>query len=153
MLMGNTPEIYTHTTERERMAKGLAVIMFSGEAEKFIPLGVLTSTAVNLGMPVRIFVTGFALPYFTKNKPGPRFSKEFEDMVPALMEGMKKLNMPTWYDMLREAKEAGDVKIYVCSLMAEATGLEKRDLDPIVDDIVGATYFMSNIEGYEVIFI
>ncbi|MEB2835725.1 MAG: DsrE/DsrF/DrsH-like family protein [Desulfurococcales archaeon] len=135
------------------MTKGLAVVMFSGEAEKFIPLGVLTSTAVNLGMPVRIFVTGFALPYFTKNKPEPRFSKEFEDMVPALMEGMKRLNLPTWYDMLKEAKEAGDVKVYVCSMMAEAMGLKKEDLDPIVDDVVGATYFMSNIEGYEVIFI
>ncbi|MEB3774839.1 MAG: DsrE/DsrF/DrsH-like family protein [Desulfurococcales archaeon] len=135
------------------MTKGLAIIMFSGEAEKFIPLAVLTQTAANLGIPVRVFVTGFALPYFTKNKPEPRFSKEFEDMVPALVEGMKKLNMPGWYDIVKEAKEAGDVKIYVCSLMAEVVGLKREDLDPIVDDMVGATYFLSNIEGYEVIFI
>jgi len=135
------------------MAKGLAIIMFSGQAEKFIPLAVLTQTAANLGIPVRIFVTGFALPYFTKNKPDARFSKEFEDMVPKLMEGMKRLNMPTWYDIIKEAKESGDVKIYVCSLMGEVMGLKKEDLDPIVDDYVGATYFMSNIEGYEVIFI
>ena len=93
------------------------------------------------------------MPYFTKNKPEPRFSKEFEDMVPALVEGMKKLNMPGWYDIVKEAKETGDVKIYVCSLMAEVVGLKREDLDPIVDDMVGATYFLSNIEGYEVIFI
>ena len=135
------------------MSKGLAIIMFSGEAEKFIPLGVLTQTAANLGVPVRIFVTGWALPYFTKQKPEPRFSKEFEDMVPKLMEGLKKVNAPSWYDMLKDAKEAGDVKIYVCSLMAEVAGVKKEDLDPIVDDMVGATTFMTMTADYQVIFI
>ena len=135
------------------MTRGLAIILFSGEAEKFIPVGVLSQTAANLGMPVRIFVTGLAIPYFTKNKPEPRFNKTFEDMVPVLMESMKKMNMPSWYEMLQEAKEAGDVKVYVCSMMAEVLGVKKEDLDPIVDDMVGATYFISNLEGYEVIFI
>ncbi len=135
------------------MSKGLAIIMFSGQAEKFIPLAVLTQTAANLGVPVRIFVTGFALPYFTKNKPEPRFSKEFEDMVPAILEGMKRMNMPSWYEIISEAKKAGDVKVYVCSLMAEVAGVKKEDLDPIVDDVVGATFFMTETEGYQVIFI
>ena len=133
--------------------KGFAIIMFSGQAEYFIPLAVLAQTAANYGIPVRIYVGGMALPYFTKNKPEPRFSKEFEDMVPKLLEGMKKLDMPQWYDMLREAKETGDVKIYVCSLTAEAMGVTKEDLDPIVDDIVGAAFFMQESEGYQVIFI
>lgn len=135
------------------MAKSLAIIMFSGTADKFIPLGVLTQTAANLGVPVRIFVTGFALPYFTKNKPEPRFPKEFEDFVPKIHEGMKRINAPSWYDMLKEAKENGDVKIYVCSLMAEVVGVKKEDMDPIVDDIVGAAYFMQETGDSEVIFI
>ena len=132
---------------------GLAIIMFSGQAENFIPLAVLTQTAVNMNIPVRIFVTGTALPYFTKNKPEPRFSKEFEDMVPALMGGMKKLQMPSWYEILKEAKELGDVKIYACSLMAEVMGLKKEHLDEIVDDIVGAAFFMKESENMKVIFI
>lgn len=135
------------------MVKSFAIIMFSGTADKFIPLGVLTQTAANLGVPVRIFVTGFALPYFTKNKPEPKFPKEFEEYVPTLEEGMKKIKAPSWYDMLKEAKEAGDVKIYVCSLMAEVLGVKKEDLDPIVDDVVGATYFMQEAAESEVIFI
>ncbi len=135
------------------MAKGLAIIMFSGEAEKFIPLGVLTQTAANLGLPVKIFVTGYAMLNFLKNKPEPRFTKEFEDMVPKLMEGMKRMNAPTWYDMLKEAKENGDVKVYLCSLMAEIMGVKREDADPIVDDIVGATTFFGETEGYQVLFI
>jgi len=133
------------------MARGFA--LFSGEADKFIPVGVLAQTAANLGMPVRIFVTGWAIPYFTKSKPEPRFTKTFEDMVPRLFEAMEKMELPGWYEMLRDAKEAGDVKIYVCSMMAELFGASKEDLDPIVDDVVGATYFMSNLEDYEVVFI
>jgi len=61
--------------------------------------------------------------------------------------------MQSWYDIIKEAKETGDVKIYVCSLMAEAMGLKKEDLDPIIDDVVGAAYFMQVTEGYQVIFI
>jgi len=132
---------------------GLAIIMFSGQAENFIPLAVLTQTAVNMGIPVRIFVTGTALPYFTKNKPEPRFSKEFEDMVPALMEGMERLKMPNWYEILKEAKETGDVKIYVCSLMAEVMGLKREHLDDIVDEIVGAAFFVKETENMKVLFI
>lgn len=135
------------------MTKGLAIVMFSGQAEYFIALAALTQTAANFGIPVRIFVGGFAIPYFAKNKPEPRFSKEFEDMVPKLEEGIKKLNMPSWYEILKEAKETGDVKIYVCSLTSEALGIKREDLDPIVDDVVGAAYFMQTIEGYQVLFI
>ncbi|MEB3765453.1 MAG: DsrE/DsrF/DrsH-like family protein [Desulfurococcales archaeon] len=135
------------------MSKGLAIIMFSGEAEKFIPLAALTQTAANLGVPVKIFVSGYATLYFTKNKPEPKFTKEFEEYAPKLLEGMQKLNMPSWYDILKEAKETGEVKIYVCSLTAQAMGLKKEDLDPIVDDMVGATFFMMETDGYQVIFI
>jgi len=135
------------------MPKGLAIVMFSGEAEKFIPLAVLTQTAANLGVPVRIFVTGYALPYFTKNKPEPRFTKEFEDMAPLLLKGMEKMKMPSWYDIIKEAKETGDVKVYTCSLMMEVIGVKKEDLDPIVDDAVGATFFMTETADYQVIFI
>ncbi len=135
------------------MSGGLAIILFSGQQERFIPVAVLAQTAANLGVPVRIFVTGYATLYFAKEKPEPRFEREFEDLVPRLMEGMQKLGFKGWYEALREAKEVGDVKVYVCSLIAEALGLKKEDLDPIVDDVVGAAYFMQETQGYEVIFI
>lgn len=132
---------------------GLAIIMFTGHAENFVPLAVLTQSAVSIGMPVRIFVTGTALLYFTKSKPEPRFSKEFEDFTSQLIENMHKLNIPSWYGMLKESKELGDVKIYVCSLMAEVMGIKKEHLDELVDDIVGATFFMKETEKMKTIFI
>ena len=135
------------------MSRGLAIILFSGEAERLLPVGVLAQTGASLGIPVRIFVTGWATLYFAREKPEPRFSKTWEDMAPKLVEAMKNMGLPGWYEMLQEAKESGDVKVYVCSLMASLMGLKPEDLDPIVDGVVGATYFLSNIDGYEIMFI
>ena len=51
-----------------KMAKGLSMVISTGTEEKMVMLGVLTQTAVNLEMPVRIFVTGTALPLFLKGE-------------------------------------------------------------------------------------
>ncbi len=135
------------------MSKGFCIVMYSGTADTFMSMGVLSQISANLGVPVRIYVTGFALLYFTKNKPEPRFPKEFEDFAPKMIKGMKRANVPDWYDMLKEAKELGDVKVYGCSTTASIMGLKKEDFDPIVDDIVGATTFLNETAGYEIVFI
>ncbi|MGC8673349.1 MAG: DsrE/DsrF/DrsH-like family protein [Thermoplasmata archaeon] len=134
----------------------LNIIMFSGTADKLIPLGVLTQTAANMGVPVRIFVTGWAMTVFKKDGPknANRISKEFEDVAPMLMKGLQDMKAPSWYDMLKSAKEIGDVKIYACSLMSEALKLKSlQDFDQIVDDIIGAASFMQMSSGGQVIFI
>ena len=135
---------------------GLGIIMFSGTADKFIPLGVLTQTAANLGIPVSIFVTGWALMGFLKDgqKNINRMPTEFSDLVPMLEKGMRDVKAPSWYEMLKSSKEIGSVKIYACSLMTEIYKIKsKEQLDPIVDEIVGAASFMQQLEGNQVIFI
>lgn len=136
--------------------KGLSFIMFSGTADKFIPLGVLTQSAVNLGMPVSIFATGWAIQAFTKGGKEKinRMPKEFEDMAPMLMKGMEDIKAPSWYEMIKTAKEIGDVKVYVCSMMAQALKIDTENgLDPIVDDVVGAAAFLQMSDGYDKIMI
>lgn len=134
----------------------LNIIMFSGTADKFIPLGVLTQTAANLGVPVSIFVTGWALMGFLKDgqKNVNRMPAEFIDLVPMLEKGMQDIKAPSWYKMLKSAKEIGKVKIYACSLMTEIYKIKsKEQLDGIVDDIVGAASFMQESGGNQIIFI
>lgn len=136
--------------------KGISFIMFSGTADKFIPLGILTQSAVNLGIPVSIFATGWATQAFTKDGKDKinRMPKEFEDMAPMLIQGMKDLHAPSWYDMIKTAKETGDVKVYMCSMMAQALKIDtEHGLDPIVDDVVGAAAFLQMAEGYDKIMI
>ncbi len=130
----------------------LSIVMFSGTADKFIPLGVLSQAAAAMGMQVEVFVTGFALLGFTKKKNELPFSNEFKDMAPALMEGMAKNKVQPWNEMLKEAKKLG-AKIYACSMMAGVMGLKKDDFGPLVDDIVGAATFLGNAGGGQVLFI
>lgn len=135
---------------------GLNIIMFSGTADKFIPLGVLTQACANMGTPVSIFVTGWALMGFLKDgyKNINRMPSEFKDMAPMLEQGMRDTKTPSWYEMLKSAREIGDVKIYACSLMTEIFKIKSKDqLDGIVDDIVGAVSFMQKSGGNQVLFI
>ncbi len=134
------------------MTGKFSIIMYSGTADKFIPLGVLAQAAAAMEMKVEVFVTGFALLGFTKQKQDIPFPEEFKGMAPKVMEGMKKNKVPSWYEMLKQAKEMG-AHVYACSMMAGVMGLTKNDLDPVVDDIVGAATFLQHAEGGQVIFI
>ena len=134
---------------------GLSIIMFSGTVDKFIPLGVITQTAANMEMPVKIFVTGWALLGFVKDgyKNTNRISKEFEDMAPLLIDGLRNTHTPSWYEMIKSAKESGNVTIYACSMMANVMQLKKENFDDMVDNVVGAATFLQESKDSQVIFI
>ena len=137
----------------EKVTTGkLSIIMFSGTADKFIPLGVLAQAAAAMEIPVNIFVTGFALLGFTKQPHDLPFPAEFAGMAPALAQGMKASRVQPWDAMLRQAKELG-AKVYACSMMADVMGLKLRDFNDLVDDIVGAAAFLGMAEGGQTLFI
>ena len=130
----------------------LSIVMFSGTADKFIPLGVLAQAAAAMGTEVNIFVTGFALAAFTKKPQQLPFPAEFAAMAPALAEGMKKQHVASWDVMLRTAKELG-AKTYACSMMSGVMGLKKNDFNDLVEDVVGAASFLQMAENGQVLFI
>lgn len=130
----------------------LSIVMFSGTADKFIPLGVLTQAAAAMGMEVNVFVTGFALHGFTKEPHDLPFPSEFAAMAPALAQGMQGAHVAPWDTMVRQAKEMG-ARIYACSMMSEVMGLKRDDFNDLVDDIVGAATFLETAERGQTFFI
>jgi len=130
----------------------ISIVMFSGTADKFIPLGVLAQAGAAMGMDVEVFVTGFALMAFTKQPKEPQFPAEFAAMAPALMQGMQANNVASWDTMLRQAKELG-AKVHVCSMMSGVMGLKLEDYNDLVDDVVGAATFLETARGGETFFI
>jgi peroxiredoxin family protein len=130
----------------------MSIVMFSGTADKFIPLGVLSQAGAAMGMDVEVFVTGFALLGFTKEPHQAPFPSEFESMAPALMQGLKGNNVAPWDLMVRQAKELG-AKVHVCSMMSGVMGLKLEDYNDLVDDIVGAATFVETARGGETFFI
>jgi peroxiredoxin family protein len=130
----------------------LSIVMFSGTADKFIPLGVLSQAGAAMGMDVEVFITGFALLGFTKEPHEAPFPAEFAPMAPALMQGLKGNNVAPWDAMLRQAKELG-AKVHVCSMMSGVMGFKLDDYNDLVDDIVGAATFLETARGGETFFI
>ncbi|MHB1919705.1 MAG: DsrE/DsrF/DrsH-like family protein [Acidimicrobiales bacterium] len=89
----------------------VSIVMFSGTADKFIPLGVLAQAGAAMGMEVRVFVTGFALHACTKERHELPFPAELVSLAPAVAQGMSAAHVAPWDDMLRQAKELG-AKVY-----------------------------------------
>ena len=133
-------------------ANRVSIVMFSGTADKFIPLGVLTQAAAAMEMEVEVFVTGFALHAFTKAHHELPFPAEFAAMAPALAHGMQAAKVAPWEEMLRQAKEMG-ARVHACSMMSEVMGLHEKDFNDLVDDVVGAATFVQIAEGGETYFI
>lgn len=140
------------TAARTEATGKVSIILFSGTADKFIPLGVIAQAAAAMGMQVNIFVTGFALRGFTKNHQDLPFPAEFAAMAPALEKGMQATHVASWDAMLRQAKEL-DAKVYACSMMASVMGLKKEDFNDLVDDVVGAATFLQQSENGQTLFI
>lgn len=138
--------------ETAKTTDKLGIVMFSGTADKFIPLGVLAQAAAALGTEVDIFVTGFALLAFTKERHELPFPTEFSGMAPALGHGMEATHVAPWDVMLRQAKEMG-AKVHVCSMMSGVMGLKLEDYGDLVDDMVGAATFLQHAAGGQTMFI
>jgi peroxiredoxin family protein len=130
----------------------LSIVMFSGTADKFIPLGVLSQAAAAMGIQVNVFVTGFALLAFTKQPHELPFPTEFAGMAPALARGLQAHHVAPWSTMLRQARGLG-ARVYACSMMAEVMGLTKDDFNDLVDDVVGAATFLEMAGHGQVLFI
>ena len=149
--MPKTAEVKARPTANPQTDK-LSIIMFSGTADKFIPLGVLAQAAAAMGTEVNIFVTGFALRGFTKKAEPLPFPAEFTAMAPALAKGMQQAHVASWDAMLRQAKDLG-AKVYTCSMMSSVMGLKKEDYNDLVDDVVGAATFLQQAEHGQALFI
>lgn len=130
----------------------VSIVMFSGTADKFIPLAVLAQAGAAMGMEVRVFVTGFALHAFTKERHGLPFPAELVSLAPAVARGMSATHVAPWDDMLRQAKELG-AKVYAYSMMSGVMGLEADDFNDLVDDVLGAATFLQTAEAGETFFI
>lgn len=136
----------------KRTGNKFSIVMFSGTADKFIPLDVMSQAAAAMGMEVNVFVSGFALQAFTKEPPVLPFPAEFAPMAPALVQGMAAHHVAPWDVMLCQAKELG-AKIYACSMMSEVMGLKREDFNDLIDDVVGAATFVQLAEDGETYFI
>ncbi|MGC9117165.1 MAG: DsrE/DsrF/DrsH-like family protein [Conexivisphaera sp.] len=129
------------------MASGggrLAMVVFSGTADRLLPVGIIASGAVAQGMDVDVFLTFWGLLAARKDQldAPPKFSADYSEMARAMGELMRAKNVPSWYETLKRAKEVGTVRVHACAMTYDLMGMKKEDLADIVDDVIGVGEFV-----------
>ncbi|MGZ4203986.1 MAG: DsrE/DsrF/DrsH-like family protein [Actinomycetota bacterium] len=127
----------------------LSVILFSGTDDKLGAAAVLVSGAAAMGRRVDILLQYWALEAFragaTRKDHG--VSPEGGPEGAAALARLADKGAQHWSDLFAVAKDVGEVAIHACAQSMELFGLEKSDLDPIVDDVEGVAAFILEAEG------
>ncbi|QGP92411.1 DsrE/DsrF/DrsH-like family protein [Neomoorella glycerini] len=125
----------------------LSVILLSGELEKLQAGCLVSSVASMSGMEVNVFVTMEALKAFRKDVINAR---EFKTASEVGREMLNK-NVDLFYQLLENAKDMGNLKLYGCAMAMDLMEWKKEDLIDIFDDVIGVTAFLGKAAGSQVI--
>ncbi|MGZ8606450.1 MAG: DsrE/DsrF/DrsH-like family protein [Actinomycetota bacterium] len=124
----------------------LSLVLFSGTDDKLNAAAVLTAGAAAMGRKVNVFLQYWALDAFRSD----RIHKERGVAPEAGAEGLEAFQRhgsSHWSEIVRQAKDIGEVGIHACSLSMEMFGLTMGDLDPLVDDQEGVASFFMDVDG------
>lgn len=128
------------------MESTFSLVLFSGTDDKLNAAAVLVAGAAAMGRKVNVFLQYWALDAFRADG----IHKDHGVAPEAGLEGaalMQRHGGQHWSEILRQAKDIGEVKIHACSLSMEMLDLEVEDLDPLVDDQEGVASFFLDVDG------
>jgi len=134
--------------------KKMCIALFTGSVDKLTAAGVILSGAAADDMDVDIFVLLQAARAFKKDI-GDDSDKlpmaENIDLKGEFLNSLKKLNVKTWVEFFKEAKEITNVKIHICGLAGKVWDGEKLDdFIDLADDIVGISEYITATQEADV---
>jgi peroxiredoxin family protein len=155
--------------------KKLSIILFSGDFDKAVAALTMATGAAAVNWEVNIFFTfwgfnilkkkgghrflgrGFLAQMFNflmgGRKKAPLSRLNFGGLSPKLMTGMMiKQNVATLEELYEAAKALG-VKLIACEMSMNIFGLELKDIDPVVTEVIGVPTFLKYSEDGQTIFI
>lgn len=126
--------------------KKMCLALFSGSVDKLTAAGVIISGAAADDMDIDIYVLLQGARAFKKDV-GDDTSKlemaENADLKEEFLTSLKRLNVKSWVEFFREAKEITNLKIHICGLAGKIWQGEKlEDFIDIADDIVGISAYI-----------
>ena len=153
------------------MKDKMTIIFFSGNLDKAMAMLILAATGASMGMDVKVFFTFWGLNFLKKKRSFMNkniLQKMMEFMMPknrnslplsqmdmlgagtGMMKTlMAKKKMPSIDELLALAKQM-EVKFYACSTSCGMMGLDKDNMIEGVDDVVGATLFLSEAKDAKI---
>ncbi|MCE4614221.1 MAG: DsrE/DsrF/DrsH-like family protein [Desulfurococcales archaeon] len=120
------------------MPDKICLTIMSGSIDRLTGAAILASGAVSMDMEVEIFLQLWGVYAFKKDVMHQNMNlSEFGELGEKVAQRIQELKLPMWFELLKQAKELGKVKIYACSLASNIWDVKKEDLE-MVDDIIGA---------------
>lgn len=126
------------------MATKLNIVCVSGTRENLQMAAMFAATAAVSGSVVSVFLSMNALSYFVKDK---QLYAPAEGEIGRLME---QKNVPPFEDILRQAVELGDAKLYPCSMAMEVLGIMNEQLHAYIEEPIGLTKYLSDVEDGQI---
>lgn len=139
-------------SQTEDFETPLSLVLFSGSDDKLTAAAVLAVGAAAMGKPVNVFLQYYALDAFRLGRVDLDHGLAPEATA-AQAESVHGHNGQHWSDLLKQAKEVGEVDIQACALSMDMYGITRQDLDPIVDGVEGVAAFMASAGAGQVVFI
>jgi peroxiredoxin family protein len=132
--------------------KPLSLVVFSGTDDKLTAAAVLAVGAAAMGRPVNVFLQYYALDAFRAGRvcADHGLTAEATAEQASVVRGHEAQH---WSELLRQARDVGDVSIQACALSMDMYGIGRDDLDPLVDGVEGVAAFMASASGGQVVFI
>jgi len=136
----------------EEQEQPISLVLFSGTDDKLTAAAVLAVGAAAMGRPVNIFLQYYALDAFRAGRvcSDHGLAPETTTRQATKVRGHAGQH---WSDLLKQAKDVGEVDIQACALSMDMYGICRDDLDPLVDGVEGVAAFMASAADGQVVFI
>ena len=124
-------------------AETYAFIVKDGHFESLLYALNFASIAAVSKKRVRIIFVGWAASKLIKeNLEKIDLPSSLNEQKSSFISQLKKHKFHNLEELLKLAKSAGDVKIFVCTLTASIWGITRENMLPEVDDIIGSPNFL-----------
>jgi peroxiredoxin family protein len=132
--------------------KPLSLVLFSGTDDKLTAAAVLAVGAAVMGRPVNVFLQYYALDAFRAGRV--RADHGLSPEATAEQAGAVRDHPGAhWSELLRQAREVGEVSIHACALSMDMYGIGRNELDELVDGVEGVAAFMASASEGQVVFL
>jgi|GEM_PF-577069 peroxiredoxin family protein len=140
------------------MSNNLAIIFHSGTYDRVNHGLSLALASLAMGNKVRMFFTHLSLKYLIKNESESdfmallTFSEDDEYYKTRFENFLREGHIHSIQELLKECKTLKG-EIYVCAASMALLNITRDELIPEVDKTAGITTFLSEVNGFQILFI
>ncbi len=125
------------------MSEPLNLVLFSGTADKLHAAATLVAGAAAMEQPVNILLQYWALDAFRTARADDMLGLAWDAISEGTSRPVHGSKAIPWMETFRMAKELGEVQILACTGSLDVLGIDRSELDPIVDSEAGIAVFLA----------